>query len=93
MVTAGGLVAVAEELVEHYPGGEQAGGDVPAGEVGVGWLVGGVRDWVRTRSPTREAMLKSSSSAPARWSKSFSVELFLESSGSGGPAASAVPLQ
>src|SRR6266496_862773 len=34
------VLAVAEELIEQHADGEQVGGDVPAGEVGVGWLIG-----------------------------------------------------
>ena len=32
-------MAVAEELVEHHAYGKQVGGDVPAGKVGVWWLI------------------------------------------------------
>ena len=35
------VVTVAEELVEQHADGEQVGGDVPAVQVGVGWLVRG----------------------------------------------------
>src|SRR5712691_304708 len=33
------VVAVAEEPVEQYADGEQVGGDVPAIQAGVGWLI------------------------------------------------------
>ena len=66
------VVTVAQEPVEQDADGEQIGGDVPAVQAGVGRLI---RRRARLRvhgSPTREAMLKSSSFAPVRVSTTLS---------------------
>ena len=67
------MLAVAEQLVEHHADREEVGRDVPAGEVGVGRLIRRrARTACDTGSPTRDAMLKSSSFAPVRVSMTFS---------------------
>ena len=60
------MLAVAEQLVEHHADREEVGRHVPAREVGIGRLVRRRARLRATGSPTREAMLKSSSFAPVR---------------------------